>query len=403
MSSSRAQITSIAFLVTGNLIGAGILGLPINTGLTGFIPSLVIMLIVAAAMFFSAYVLGQEACEEKISSFNLPSFYEKYLGQAGKWIATAANLVILYGLLTAYISGASAITGELLKSIMPPFLIMLINAAIMTGITIGGIELVKKCNALLMILMWGAFLLISGMAEKEIQISRYFHFHWTYALATVPIMVTSFHFHNIIPDICKDMKWQLKNILVAMGIGMVIGFFMNFLWMQVGIGALPLEGANSIDSAFTNNQPATIPLSAVLGSKLFSVSAMLFALVAITTSFIANGTGIMGFINDILCNSIKVGEGTRKGLIPALAFLPPLLIAFTWPDIFLKAINIAGGFGIVTLFGILPSIVSIRKAKTPLIKILSYVMLVMFVIFLCFEIAQEAGFLVISAEKESIP
>lgn len=403
MTKSSKQITTIAFLVTGNLIGAGILGLPINTGLAGFIPSLLIMIVVAFAMFFSAYVLGQEACDEKLSSFNLPSFYEKYMGKAGKWIASLANLVILYGLLTAYISGTSTITGQVLDPVMPHYMSMIINAAIMICITIGGIELVKNCNALLMIVMWGTFIFITGMAEKEVHIQRYAYFHWGYALAAVPIMVTSFHFHNIIPDICKDMKWQLRNIMIAISVGMSIGFLMNLLWTQVGTGALPLEGANSIKDAFINNQPATIPLSAILHSKVFTTCAMTFALIAIVTSFIANGLGTMGFIDDIASNSLKIRQDIRKPFVMIVSFLPPVVIAFTWPGIFLKAIDIAGGFGIVTLFGILPSIVSIKKAKTRTLKIISYVMLMLFALFLCFEIAQETGLLLIPPERESIP
>ena len=37
-------VLTTACMITGNLIGAGILGLPINTGLAGFIPSLIAMI-----------------------------------------------------------------------------------------------------------------------------------------------------------------------------------------------------------------------------------------------------------------------------------------------------------------------------------------------------------------------
>ena len=55
---STLQIVSIGFLIVGNLIGAGILALPINTGLSGFIPSLLGLFITSAAMYYSAIILS---------------------------------------------------------------------------------------------------------------------------------------------------------------------------------------------------------------------------------------------------------------------------------------------------------------------------------------------------------
>ncbi|OGV54007.1 MAG: hypothetical protein A2X49_12490, partial [Lentisphaerae bacterium GWF2_52_8] len=399
MASGRRQIIYIAFLVTGNLIGAGILGLPINTGLAGFAPSVISLIVVCGAMLFTAFVIGEEACGARQDTFNLPSLYEKYLGSWGKWIATSANLLILYCLLTAYISGCALILSNIFANIIPQKLTMILAAAIMTGITIGGMELVKRCNALLMFLMWASFGLIVFLAEKEIVLGRYLHSNWADLPATVPIIVTAFHFHNIIPSICRDMKWDIKAVFKAMLAGMIIGFLMNFIWIQVGIGALPLDGDISIMNSFSKNEPATIPMAAMLGSKLFTASAIAFAIIAIATSYFANGTGLMGFLEDLFVNSLKIGR--NKILIIAAAFVPPVAVALSYPEIFLKAINIAGGFGIVTLFGILPSIISLKKARSPGRKGFALAMLGLFILFLLFEAAQEFGCFYIPSGTES--
>ncbi|MBM3244606.1 MAG: hypothetical protein FJZ15_02285 [Candidatus Omnitrophica bacterium] len=60
-----ASLISVSLLVVGNLIGAGILALPVNTGLAGFMPSLINMFVFGAAMFYSAVVLAKEANEAK--------------------------------------------------------------------------------------------------------------------------------------------------------------------------------------------------------------------------------------------------------------------------------------------------------------------------------------------------
>ncbi len=106
----------IALLVTGNLIGAGILALPMQTGGAGILYSFLGMVVFGGAMYFTALVLAKEAVERKEDNFNYPSLYESYLGPWGKWLATGANLLILYGLLTAYIGDGltiiiSAISG----------------------------------------------------------------------------------------------------------------------------------------------------------------------------------------------------------------------------------------------------------------------------------------------------
>jgi len=68
------KVFLIVCLIVGNMIGAGILALPINTGLSGFLLSLVGMLVLGGAMFFSAVVLSGEAIAEKTEVFNYPSF-----------------------------------------------------------------------------------------------------------------------------------------------------------------------------------------------------------------------------------------------------------------------------------------------------------------------------------------
>ena len=181
-------------------------------------------------------------------------------------------------------------------------------------------------------------------------------------------------------------------------IGMIMGFLMNATWLLVGIGVLPLnESPIGLVNAFEKNLPATIPLAEAIGSQAFLLLASFFALVAITTAYLANGMGLIGFMDDL--SSQHLGK-VNPLLSRALAFGPPLLIALVYPDIFLKAIDFAGGFGIVTLFGILPAIIAIRKAQTRTQKVLGIAMLLLFGLFFIFEAGQEFGLLKISPQTE---
>ena len=133
-----------AGLVVGNLIGAGILALPVSLGLSGALPSLVLLLIYGAMMFYSAEILAREAIDSRSSSFDLPSLYGKYLGRWGKWIAIITNAVILYGLLVAYISGASQIVADLSSRPFPMPLTVLVCGAFFTLLAILDLSVINR-------------------------------------------------------------------------------------------------------------------------------------------------------------------------------------------------------------------------------------------------------------------
>lgn len=392
------QIMIIVLLITGSLIGAGILALPVNTGLAGFIPSLVGMGIIGGAMFFTAVILGREATRTRQATFNYPSLYGNYLGKTGKWIAIFANLLILYGLLTAYLTGATTIITNLLNLSSAKPVVMLTFALIVSGLTVTGVSIVGKYNAVLTMLMLTAFAVIVLVVEGHIDAQRLTYTDWSFLPATAPIIVTAFHFHNIIPTVCHSVKWNSSIIWKTMLVGMLLGYTMNALWIHAGAGALPLEGSNvSLLTAFEKNLPATVPLSQIIGSRLFTTGAIIFSLLAITTSYLANGIGLMAFIEDLMVNHFKK---SGRALNILLSFGPPVLISLIYPDIFLKAIDIVGGIGIVVLFGILPSIIAIIRAGSARMRTLGVVMALVFGAFLVLELGQEFGMLRISPSIE---
>lgn len=395
---STLQIISIGFLIVGNLIGAGILALPINTGLAGFIPSLLGLFVTSAAMYYSAIILSAEAVKRQESTFNYPSLYLTYLGTAGKWIAVLANLIILYGLLTAYLTGITSIIDNLFHLPVKPVWLMLGFFATTALISLASIDKIAKYIAVLVLVKCAAFVVIAGMAGSHVEAKNLSHFNWPLFVCGIPILITAFHFHNIIPAICESLRWNQKVINRTMLIGMIMGFLMNATWLLVGIGVLPLdESPVGLITAFEKNLPATIPLAEAIGSQVFLLLAPFFALVAITTAYLANGMGLIGFMDEL--SSQHLGK-VNPLLSRALAFGPPLLIALVYPDIFLKAIDFAGGFGIVTLFGILPAIIAIRKAQTPTQKTIGLVMLLLFGLFFVLEAGQEFGLLKISPLTE---
>ncbi len=177
----------------------------------------------------------------------------------------------------------------------------------------------------------------------------------------------------------------MKSVGIAIGIGMLVGFLMNFMWIMVAIGDLPIQ---KIDQALRQSLPATVPMTKMMSSGVFVVAATIFSMIAIATSYIANGTGLMGFVKDLVNNTFKKKS---RVLIFVITFLPPLLIALIDPDIFLKAIDVVGGIGIVILFGILPAIITLKKPGSIKFKVFSVVCMLVFVLTLVFVIIKLTG------------
>jgi tyrosine-specific transport protein len=384
------HILMLALLVTGNLIGAGILGMPITTGLSGFWPSMIMMVLFCLGMFFSAVVLANEANQTQNETFNYPSLYQKYLGTTGKWIATIANLVILYGLLIGYLAGGSKILVNILglPEMMQPIILFVLFAA-MTTLAISGMSIIQKYNTVLMISLWLAFFVLVGIGTGGIEPERFSYTDWGYLPMAIPMIVTGFHFHNIIPTLCRDAKWS-EAIWKPIAIGMAIGFVMNTIWIIVGIGVVPEFGDVSLDQAMITGMPVTVEMSEILKSQAFAIIGMVFAIIAITTSYVANGMGLKDFSTDLLKNSF--GIDSKYGTL-ALAFVPPLIVSYLFADIFLKAINVAGGIGIVLLFGVLPSIIFYKKTKTGFGKAVSILFFISFGVALIIATLQTFGIL----------
>jgi len=380
-------ISIVTCFIVGNIVGAGILGLPINTGLTGFIPTIIGMILVSGAMLFTAHVLAGEAIRSKKEFFHYPSLYQNYLGSTGKWIAVIANLIILYGFITVYLAGSTTIISNLLHVKVPNIVILLIFFVIVTGLTIAKPKALMDYTALFVVLLAVFFVIMVIMSMKYVKPERLTYTDWRFMPVTIPIIITTLSFHNIIPNICRDMKWNSRNVLIAMIAGSIVAYVVCIIWNYVTMGSLPLNGDVSLIGALQTNLPATIPMAEVIHSPLYITSSLLFALLAIITSYLTNGNGLMEFLEDLTKNYFKI---SNKAFIVALAFGPPLIITIVYPNIFLKALNFVGGIGIVILFGILPSIIAILRVRPSRKKMAFGVfMTALFTLFLFFEFGQK--------------
>ncbi len=389
----------MALMVTGNLLGAGILALPITLGPAGLLPAVCGIVVVWWLMLQTSYILADQPDLVQGETGGLPTFFGAKMGPAAKWLAVAADLIILYGVLTAYLSGTTSILVNLFDIPLSPKVICLIYFMLVAGISSFGPAILRRCNTGILALMALTFLILIVMTVNYVEPSRAIPMQWTYLPAALPVVLTAFLFHNLIPTVYRELSGNKKEMRRAMLIGSSIGLVMNLAWTVVVFCALPMTGTDqvSILGAFAHNQPATIPLSRVINSEFFTNVGLVFAVLSMTAAFMANGIALRSFLLDLTDSILGL---RNQVLIWVLAFIPPFLVSVIYPDIFLKAMNLVGGFGICVLFGILPSLLLLRLKGRKRAQALGWVLLVFFCAITLFEVAQELGLTHIHPDKE---
>lgn len=394
-----ASAMSMMFIVVGNMLGAGILALPVNLCATGFVPSIVATIFMWILMTYTAVIYSEQKSLTYNEHADLPTFFGQELGKSGKWVTIVANMIILYGVLVAYLTGVTTIIMSLQDS-MPSPLVMFCYFLLVTGVTAFGMKIMERCNALMVIIMWVTFAVLLMLVFPEMKAERLAAVDWKYVPAGLPVLLMAFHFHNIIPTICRNLNHDRRKIRTAIIGGTTIGMVMNITWIAAVLGALPLDSSGDINlmTAFVKNQPATVPLEKLLQNPTFTYVGLIFALVALSTSFMANGAALMSFMRDLTQTYFNMHS---KALVWCISFLPPLLVGLIYPDIFLIAINVVGGIGENVIFGILPGFIVWKYSpKGSIKKMVGIGLIVFFGMILMLELAQEAGILHISPDVE---
>jgi tyrosine-specific transport protein len=353
---SFRKLLSPSFIVAGNVLGVGLLALPIKLGLSGYLPSLLDIIIICAAMIISALVISERLPREK-KIFDIPSFFQKEMGTLGRWIAIICNLIILYGIIIAYLSGISTIIHKIIPLDLPRSAITIAYFILATSLVVFGKNVLRKSSTIILIaiLICFAILIATGSSHFDIGLMQYAN--WKFLPLGLPVVISAFHFHNVIPTVsaCVHHNKHALHKVILIGVG--IGLVMNLTWSSIVLGTLPHA---TILDAFLHGIPATVPMTFLLNSHLFTVAGLIFAALALTASYIANGAGLYGFIRDML---YSYGKIENKILAGCIAFLPALIFALIYPNIFLAALDIVGGIGEAMLFAVLPGLILMRMMR----------------------------------------
>jgi tyrosine-specific transport protein len=340
-------------LVAGSCIGAGMLGLPILTGLSGFVPSLAMILLAWFFMTATALLLI-EINGWFYKRVNIISMAEESLGLAGKIISWVLYLFLFYSLLLAYTVASGSIVSSFFSEVfslnVPQYISSLFFVIIFGFFIYFGTKPVDFLNRALMfglILSYLGMLLV-GMGKVKLDLLA--NFRPKYTFFSLPVLITSFGFHNMIPSLTAYMKGDLRRVRITIIGGGLLALCVYLFWEVLTLGIIPFEGSKGIFESYKHGIEGAQVLRYYLTSNAVKTFVEFFAFFAIITSFLAQGLGLTHFIAD----GFKIPQPDKKLWLCFVALFPPFLFAYLYPQIFFKALGFAGGICAVILFGILP-------------------------------------------------
>jgi len=347
-------------LIVGTSIGAGMLALPIASSGVGFFYSSFLIFACWLVMLLSAFFILEVNLWLPKGS-NMVSMAEKTLGITGKACTWLIYVLLLYTLMSAYISGGSDVLQSLLRLIninlsLPTSIVLF--TLIFAAIVYQGINVVERVNTPLMIVKVTIYILLVIFLVPHINISFLaVQGEWRYLPSALLLLATSFGFAVIIPSLRAQFDDDIKALRNVIFIASLFPLICYLVWNAVIMGVLPRLGdeglfiLNKSDHATTD---LTNDLNHVLGNSRIVGLFRSFSAVCMLTAFL----GVSLCLFDFLSDSLKLKKKGHSGIgLMVLCFVPPLFIVLFYPGAYIDALSYAGVL-VVLLLLLLPALMA---------------------------------------------
>ncbi|XP_014498258.2 uncharacterized protein LOC106759550 isoform X1 [Vigna radiata var. radiata] len=361
----EGTVVGAVALIIGTSIGTGILALPEKAFPAGIIPSSIsvigcwIFLLIEALLLVEINVAlmnkkRRKKDENELDVISIRTMAQETLGDWGGAIATVAYVFLGYSSMVAY----SCKSGEILFQLInlpAPISGSLFTALFTMLVSIWGTKATDRVNQYLTASLIGLLLAIEALAVVFGGWSGVGGLSdWTKIPPTIPVIIFSLVFHDITPFICTYLEGDLRRIKPSVFIGALVPLVLVLVWNAVAVG-LAAEAKQVVD-----------PVSLLYGLRNNGVSIMVaaFSLLAVGTSLIGTLLAFSEFFKEQLKNGTLHFPPTEKGnwwsrnktnvTAVTMVVAPSLFVSTAFPDAFSAATDIAGGYCMTVLYGVLP-------------------------------------------------
>lgn len=334
------QIGAIA-IIAGTAIGAGMLGIPFAVAAVGFNYAAAALFLVWIIMYATALLIVEANVSQPLGT-DMDSIAHNILGKSGRVLNLLFYLLLLYSLLTTYIF----MGGQLFQTYIFGWLNLenaslakLLFCLIFGFFIYKGIKVVFSVNELFLSLKVLAFVLFIAFVAPQIRapILENKALGVEYVWFAIPILVTSFGFHIIIPAIRNYFENDVvfKKIVA---IGALAPLLVYLVWVVATLGTVSLYGDNGF-IVLSNAGKTLAEAYQGLGQNSPLVFIRLFENFAIVTSFLGVALALFSFNSDLYGLDIR-----KKLLTLVITLLPPLIFAIYFVNSFISALGYASIF-----------------------------------------------------------
>lgn len=349
------KMISAVFIVTGTSIGGGMILLPAIIGIYGYFSAISILAVSWLFTTTLALIYLEANCYLPKHT-SMISITKKLLGSWASGFVWIACLGFLYTLLSIYITGLSELLcGFIEKNThdLPLFYFAILAVFTMALPIYLGINSLNRINAMIVIAMFIAFLMLVFMIGPYTDMHQLIARKNLSPMMALPIVFTSFGFLAIIPSLRGFLDDNVKQLKMTIIVGSFIPLVIYILWTTLVMGVLPIGGEHGLHAIINDAQPLNHMTSSLImfaGDSTISLFIQLFIFFAIASSFAGISLALYDFLADGL-NITKTPLGKMKLL--ALTFLPPLMIVLMNTHLFIVALGLAGLVSTI-VFGVFP-------------------------------------------------
>uniref|UniRef100_A0A7N0UZG9 Tyrosine-specific transport protein n=1 Tax=Kalanchoe fedtschenkoi TaxID=63787 RepID=A0A7N0UZG9_KALFE len=285
-------------------------------------------------------------CELGSGGVSLVSMAKRTLGSTGVQVACWSYIFIHYALLVAYVTRSSEILTNFIG--IPQWGSATIFTLLLGGICYSGSQrLIGAINGVLVLGILISFAALVGVAGGDLQWDALLKANFQAVPFSIPIIALSFVYQNVVPVLCTDLEGDLPRVRAAIILGTAIPLVLFLTWDAVILGSI--SNHENVGDKIVDPIQQLQSTNGIVGPIV-----QVFSLLAIATSYIGFVLGLSDFLADLL----KLPVGQNKPLPYALTLIPPLILSLLDPEIFFKALDFAGTYGVLVLFGILPAAMS---------------------------------------------
>lgn len=351
------RVLGASCLIASVAIGAGMLALPIATGMAGFGPASVALVVAFIYMLYCLFLV-LEATMVSPDGSNFISMVKRSLGPWGQIVAWAAYLLLLYSAVAAYISGGGGLLSHVVNEHFPHTLsagwATTIFVCFAVILVFSGTLLVDYCNRLLTFGLVASFAALLFFVMPSAKLSLLTHQAPKYVWSAIPLILLSYTSHLMVPSLRTYLHNSRPALLWSLVIGSIIPFLMYMVWEFTVLGILPVGGMHGLSGVVhSHHQVADLVafLSWYLHAWQLTDIVSYFSFFALITSFVGASLSLCHFLVDGL-HLAKHRGGQWLGVF--LTFIPPMVFAWSFPRGFTVALSYAGVF-VAILFCLFPA------------------------------------------------